>query len=139
MSPIQDRPLIRKVIEMETHVGRGDWDAAAAFFTDEVMYHVAGHGVFRGIDGIRHYMTWQNERVVWTGHTPEMMMSQDGIVVIEVQSHFRRRSDGVDFTLPCTDIYRFEGERIRDWRVYADIAPFFGDARSPVPAGTEKA
>ncbi|SLN71381.1 SnoaL-like domain protein [Roseivivax jejudonensis] len=126
MALIEEGPLIVRVAEMERHVGTGDWGAAADFFTDDAAYHVSGRGSFEGIAGIRRYMEWQRRLVEWTGHAPEMMIERDGIVIIEVMSNFRRLSDGADIVIPCTDIYRFDGERIRDWRVYTDTAPFHG-------------
>ena len=49
------------------------------------------------------------------------------IVIVEVDSHFMRLADQASITLPCTDIYRMNGLRIEDWRVYADISIFYAN------------
>ena len=133
MTLIEDRPLIDRIAEMERHVGLGDWNSAAPFFTENVHYQVAGRGTFSGFDGLRRYMNWQRKLVTWTGHTPQMMIEHEGVVIIEVISHFRRLQDGAELAIPCTDIYRFEGDRICDWRVYADTAEFSDQPTSNGP------
>ncbi|MEM6273601.1 MAG: nuclear transport factor 2 family protein [Myxococcota bacterium] len=126
MAPMEDGPLLARVVEMERAVGQASWDEARAFFTDDANYQVAGRGQYRGVDGIRRYMEWQGRLVTWTGHTPQMMLEHGNAAIIEVISHFRRLADDAELAIPCTDIYRFEGERICDWRVYADTASFLG-------------
>lgn len=109
---------------MEAAVGVGDWERAAHYFTDNVLYRVAHRPPAYGIAGIKDYMDWQNARVRWTGHTPRMKFSRGQTAVFEVESHFQRLSDGATLIVPCTDIYTFKGEQIADWRVYADTSPF---------------
>ncbi|MEO0998118.1 MAG: hypothetical protein AAFX58_11435 [Pseudomonadota bacterium] len=53
-----------------------------------------------------------------------MKFSRGNTVVIEVDSHFTRLADSAKLVVPCTDIYTFAGERIADWRVYADTSVF---------------
>lgn len=123
---------IEAVEEMERLVGAGDWKAAAAYFTSDVKYRVGSREPTRGLDGIRSYMEWQNRLVRWDGHTMQSKWNDNDIVVIEVNSHFVRLSDGQPITVPCTDIYRMDGFKIREWQVYADISPFW--TSPPVPS-----
>lgn len=115
---------IARITRMEHLLGAGDWAAGAEFFTPDVTYRVGARSPVTGIDGIRAYMEGQAAQVHWTGHTLCWQAEDDATdtAVIEVISHFKRVADGAVIDLPCTDIYRFDGARIRDWRVYADIA-----------------
>jgi limonene-1,2-epoxide hydrolase len=112
---------------MEYLVGKQDWQAATAYFTPDVMYKVGAREPVYGVAGIRGYLEWQNQHVVWQGHTLRLQWNYDDIVVIEVDSHFMRVRDQHPITVPCTDIYRMNGLQIREWRVYADMASFLGD------------
>ncbi len=116
--------LTKRVEDMEAAIGQGNWDAAAAFFTPDAQYRVGHRDPVIGIDGIKGYMLWQTQHVRWDGHTIHMMFSRDNTAIFEVTSHFTRLSDGVALRVPCTDIYRFDGSRIADWRVYSDTAAF---------------
>ena len=109
---------------MEKLVGQGQWEAAADYFTPEVLYKVADRPPVYGIEGIRRHMQWQNGLVQWKGHDVKLVVSQDNVVIIEVDSFFFRLEDQSDVVVPCTDIYRFEGTQISDWRVYANISAF---------------
>ena len=116
--------LSNLVEAMEQRVGQGQWEVAADYFTPEAVYKVADRLPVYGIEGIRQHMQWQNHLVQWKGHDVKLIISEDNVVVIEVDSFFFRLEDQSDITVPCTDIYRFEGTKISDWRVYANISAF---------------
>ncbi|MBM7069560.1 nuclear transport factor 2 family protein [Actibacterium sp. 188UL27-1] len=115
---------LERIAQMEHLLGAGDWETGAQFFTPDVRYRVGAREPVAGIDGIRRYMESQAARIRWTGHTLCWQAEDDATqtAVIEVISHFQRVADDAPIDLPCTDIYRFDGDRICDWRVYADIA-----------------
>ncbi|MEM8664948.1 MAG: nuclear transport factor 2 family protein [Pseudomonadota bacterium] len=121
---IEPSALTEAVEAMEAAIGAGDWEGAARFFTDDVLYKVAHREPAYGLAGIKAYMAWQSERVRWTGHTPRMKFSRGDTAVFEVESHFLRLRDSAALIVPCTDIYTFRDGRIADWRVYADTSPF---------------
>lgn len=111
---------------MEKAVGMGQWTQAEQFLTPDFYYRVGARTATRGIPAFRAYMEVQFSVVDWLGHTTHLealtSSPENGdTVIIEVTSHFRRKSDQVEFDLPCTDIYRFDGDRVCDWRVYSDI------------------
>ena len=125
MNTIQNEAQVQAIETMEALIGQDDWAGATQFFTPDVTYKVAALEAVRGVAGIREYMQWQNKLVHWQGHTIHLKMNANDIVVVEVDSHFLRLADGTLFTLPCTDIYRMQGLKISDWRVYADISLFY--------------
>lgn len=127
-STMQAMSQIEAVKTMERLVGSQDWQAATAYFTSDVIYKVGARKPVYGVAGIRDYMEWQNQYVLWQGHTLRLQWNYDDIVVIEVDSHFMRLRDQRPITIPCTDIYRMSGLQIREWRVYADMSLFFGDS-----------
>ena len=115
---------VQRIVAMETTVGQGRWGQAGDFLASNLSYRVGARPPTYGVDAFRQYMELQFSVVDWIGHTTHLeALSQDqDAVIIEVTSHFRRKVDGVDFDLPCCDIYRFDGDdKICDWRVYSDI------------------
>ena len=121
---LHDTAQIRSVERMEELVGQEQWSDAADHFTDDVLYQVSDADPVFGIDGIRTYMAWQRTKVEWRGHDVKSKIAVDDLVVIEVDSLFHRLADGADIVVPCTDVYRMDGERIADWRVYANTSLF---------------
>ena len=121
---IQNEAQVQAIETMEKLIGREDWAGAAYYFTPDVTYKVAARETVHGVAGIRAYMAWQNQLVRWQGHTIHLIMNDSDVVIVEVDSHFLRVANDTRFTLPCTDIYRMEGLKIKDWRVYADISLF---------------
>ena len=112
------------VKKMEEDVGRAKWDQLDEYFTDDFKYTVANLETKHGVLGLREYMDWQNARVQWKGHEIHLVAEKGDALIVEVTSFFSRVADSQDFSMPCTDIYRFRGEKIYDWRVYADISAF---------------
>jgi len=67
-------------------------------------------GFFTTIDGLTHHI-----REVWeAGDTT--------LVQIDVEY---RRKDGKVVVVPNADILRYEGDLVRDWQIYIDLAPVF--------------
>lgn len=65
---------------------------------------------FSTIDGLTHHI-----KNVWEfGDT----------VITQIDVEYRRK-DGKTVVVPNADILTYEGDLVRDWRIYIDIAPVF--------------
>jgi ketosteroid isomerase-like protein len=117
-------PGLEFVEAMERAVASGDRAAVSRHLAEDVAYTVGARPAVHGIDAVMAAIAEQGRRVRWDGHRLRGVWTGDGTLVVEVESHFTRVADGRAIPLPCTDIYRFEGGRIRDWRVFADMSPF---------------
>jgi limonene-1,2-epoxide hydrolase len=115
---------VKLVEAMEQAVAAGDKAAAARYLTHDVAYTVGARPVVRGIDAVIAYIAEQGLLARWEGHTLRAASMTNNTLVVEVQSHFTRVADNHAVSFPCADIYRFKGEKIYDWRVYADMSPF---------------
>ena len=67
-------------------------------------------GFFSTIDGLRHHIL----NVYDVGDT--------SIARIDVEY---KRKDGESVTVPNADILEFEGDLVRNWQIYIDVAPVF--------------
>ena len=57
-------------------------------------------------------------------HVVEQTIAQDDTLVCEGHVTYRRH-DGSEMTLPFTDVLEYAGDRIRNYKIYIDIAPLF--------------
>jgi ketosteroid isomerase-like protein len=109
------------VMDMETAGGAGNWDYFKTFFVEDVYFKVGASQEKRGVQAIRDYLTWLFEIA-----EPNMPFEFRGtwdlgdVVIIEMDAKYIRRTDGKPVSFPCTDILRFEDNKIREWRVYPD-------------------
>jgi ketosteroid isomerase-like protein len=67
-------------------------------------------GFFSTIDGLTHHI-----KNVW---------EQGDTVITQIDVEYRRK-DGKTVTVPNADILTYDGELVRDWRIYIDIAPVY--------------
>ncbi len=67
-------------------------------------------GFFSTIDGLTHHIM-----NVW---------EIDDTVVAQIDVEYRRK-DGKTVTVPNADILVYDGDLVRDWQIYIDMAPLF--------------
>jgi ketosteroid isomerase-like protein len=67
-------------------------------------------GFFSTIDGLTHHILSTYE----SGET----------VIAKIDVEYRRQ-DGKSVTVPNADILVFEGDLVRDWQIYIDVAPVY--------------
>ena len=84
--------------------------ANADSVTGRAAVREAVAGFFATIDGLTHHL-----RNVWEfGDT----------VVTQIDVEYRRK-DGKTVTVPNADILVYDGDLVRDWQIYIDLAPVF--------------
>lgn len=119
---------INLIIEIEKAVHDGNWEYFNSCFTDDVLFKVGASQERRGTRAIKDYLSWLfsilapnsplNFRDCW---------EQGDVVIRQVDAEFTRRSDGKFITFPSIDIFRFQEDKIREWRVYTDQTELFSD------------
>ncbi|MGA2825629.1 MAG: nuclear transport factor 2 family protein [Streptosporangiaceae bacterium] len=67
-------------------------------------------GFWSTIDGLTHHLV----KVVESGDT----------MVAKINVEYLRK-DGKSVTVPNADILEFDGDLVRDWQIYIDLAPVF--------------
>jgi len=67
-------------------------------------------GFWATIDGLTHHIRDTYE----VGDT----------VIAQIDVEYRRK-DGKSVTVPNCDVLRFQGDLVRDWQIYIDLAPVF--------------
>lgn len=116
---------IEAVRDMESAAFSGNWDKFKSYLADDVYYKVGNTAEGRGPQAIVDYMT----KLLSTGLAINDLQTRsawetEDVVIIEFNMGGLRMRDKKQVAYPCIDIYRFDGGKIRDWRVYA-IEPTF--------------
>ena len=116
--------MTRDVVNVFSDIDAFNPDAFVTHLTPDVVFRfgnadpVTGReavreavaGFFSTIDGLTHHI-----RNVWE-------FGATTIVQIDVEY---RRKDGKTVTVPNADILVYDGELVRDWRIYIDVAPVY--------------
>jgi ketosteroid isomerase-like protein len=116
--------MSRDVAQVFTDIDTFDPDKFVAHLTPDAKFRfvnadpVTGRaavkeavaGFFSTIDGLTHHV-----RNVW---------ECDDTVVTQIDVEYRRK-DGKTVTVPNADILIYDGDLVRDWRIYIDIAPVY--------------
>jgi len=104
-----------------------DWELFKSYFADSVYYRVGNVSEVKGPEAVASYLrdlpsigltiTRMDARGAW---------ETDAVAIAEY-SMGGTRGDGRAVEYPCVDIYRFEGDKFIDWRVYAIQPKFVND------------
>jgi ketosteroid isomerase-like protein len=70
----------------------------------------AVEGFWTTIDGLTHHV----RKIYEVGDT----------VIAQIDVEYRRK-DGKSVTVPNCDVLRFQGDLVRDWQIYIDLAPVY--------------
>lgn len=116
-----DRKQLAEIFEA---VDSQDSDRFVSFLTDDAVFRYGSQEPVRGVDAVRNYVAAFFDSLDTLSHEVTETWAGDGSLVCTGQATYRRH-DGKDVTIPFTNIFRFEGEKIREYLVYADPAPLF--------------
>jgi len=70
---------------------------------------------FSTIKGLRHEVVG-----IWKGE-----WERGDVYSVETEVTYTRKDDAVVSNLPATSTMKMEGDRIQDWRIFADISPVY--------------
>lgn len=97
------------------------------FYTDDALYQFSNFPVVYGPEGIKQASVEFIKTVEGLHHhIVNMWETSDGTVVCEMEVTYVR-FDGRISTLPCCDTIRFEGDKVKELRIYMDISPVFAE------------
>ena len=95
-----------------------------SFFTEDAIYKISNNPPVIGPQGIREFATPVMQMFPTVTHDVMSMWVVDNTVVCEMFVNYTR-SDGKLFKLPCLDILRFEGNKIKEFQAFIDASPAF--------------
>lgn len=101
------------------------------FYTDDAHYQFGNFPITHGPDGIRQASGSFADKSSFLGkvegvhhHLKNIWELDPDTLAVEMEVTYIRH-DGKVFTLPCCDLIRFEGDRVKDLRIFMNSMPVF--------------
>jgi ketosteroid isomerase-like protein len=101
-------------------IGSGDWNLVSSFLTPNAVLKVGNRAEVVGPQAILDTLSglFTNElRATGATFTGTWDLN-DNVLVVEMNVQATRVRDGRAVNYPCVETYRFEGQKISEWRIY---------------------
>jgi predicted SnoaL-like aldol condensation-catalyzing enzyme len=116
---------IELVQTMEGFAFSGEWERFKSFLASDIYYRVGNSTEVRGAQAVVEYLKKMLATELAINDLKIRSAWEAGnTVILELNMAGLRIRDNKQISYPCVDVYRFDGDKIRDWRVYA-IEPTF--------------
>jgi ketosteroid isomerase-like protein len=111
---------IKAVQDMEAAAFSGDWETFKSYLAPDVQYTVGNTASVKGPQAVVDYLI----RLLSTQLAIQDLQMRQGwetedAVILELKMKGLRMLDNQSVAYPCIDVYRFRGDKIQDWKVYA--------------------
>lgn len=124
-APTASSEQFKAVGELAQAVIDQNWDKVKSCLTDDIFYKVGSgeprYGQQNVVDFFRD--TFKNI-AVFTGHKVRKIWQEQDIITLEMDAYYEMVGTKEQVTIACCDIYRMRGNKVSEWRVYADISPW---------------
>ena len=115
--------LPARIGAMYAALHKEDWETFKTFFTDSVLYKIGANDPVVGPNNIAGMLSEIYKTLKLTSHNQRGFWVVDGnTVILEMDANYVNKKQEKFVQVPCTDIYRFEGDKIFEWRVYPDAS-----------------
>jgi hypothetical protein len=116
---------IEMVQAMEAAAFTGNWDVFKSYLADDIHYRVGNTAEVRGSQAVVDYLARLMSRELAINDLKiKAAWESETEVILELNMQGLRISDNRTVAYPCVDVYRFRGDKVADWMVYA-IEPTF--------------
>jgi limonene-1,2-epoxide hydrolase len=117
---------LKAVGELAGAVMAQDWEKVKSHLTDDVFYKPGSNPPVRGPSAVVDFFKQVfNNTAVFYGHVPRKVWQEPDIVSIEMDAKYKLVGSNKEVTIACCDVYRMRGNKVQEWRVYADVIPLF--------------
>ncbi len=114
-----------------------DWEQVKHFLSDDIFYKVGSSEPVYGKQAVVNFLSSMFANTAkFTGHEIRKIWHESGIIVVEMDAKYITVQDKRHLTIACCDIYRMRGNQVSEWRVYADILPFYQGKLQEQPTQT---
>jgi len=113
-------PKMQILKAFKAAIGAGDWNLVRSFLTEDAILRVGNRAEVVGPQAILD--TWlnlfTNELRTTNANFTGVWDPPDNVLIVEMNVQATRLRDGQAVEYPCVDTYRFEGQKINEWRIY---------------------
>ncbi|WP_313949872.1 nuclear transport factor 2 family protein [Aphanizomenon sp. FACHB-1401] len=118
-------PQLTAVGELSAAIMAEDWEKVKTYLTDDLFYKVGSgepmYGPNSVVDFFKH--TFKTTAKFY-GHDARKIWIEPDIITIEMDAKYEMVGSKKHVVVACCDIYRMRGNKVSEWRVYADMTPW---------------
>ncbi|ARV57823.1 carboxymuconolactone decarboxylase [Nostocales cyanobacterium HT-58-2] len=114
--------LTKKLEQMYEALHAENWDEFMTFFTPNLLYKVGANNPVIGPQACRDLLKHIYQTLKLTTHNTRGIWEIGNTVILEMDANYIHKQDKRFVQVPCVDIYRFDGDKIYEWRVYPDAS-----------------
>ena len=103
-----------------------DAEAFAAFLTDDARFRFGSSPAVIGREAITEAVAGFFDSIAGLSHAVHLFMVEGSTVVCEGRTTYTRH-DGQKVNLPFANVFEMDRDKIRDYKIYADLAPLYSD------------
>lgn len=116
--------LIDSVKAAYAAVESNDVETYVTYFTEDAVYKVGNFDPVVGHDGIRALAAPLVDTFTSVTHDIKNFWLIDDVVICEMDITYSRK-DGKVAVIPCVDVIRFSGDKVKELLAYLDPTPAF--------------
>lgn len=110
-------------------IDRKDSTAFVGFLTDDAVFRFGSAPPVRGRDAIMAAVDGFFGTIAALAHQISNTVTEGSTRFIEGEVTYTRH-DGTQVTLPFTDVFDYDGDLIRHYKIYMDISPLYAEPHS---------
>jgi limonene-1,2-epoxide hydrolase/catechol 2,3-dioxygenase-like lactoylglutathione lyase family enzyme len=114
--------LTKKLEKMYEALHAENWDEFVTFFTPNLLYKIGANNPVIGPEACRDLLTYIYKTLKLTTHNTRGIWEIGNTIILEMDANYIHKLDKRFVQVPCVDIYRFDGDKIYEWRVYPDAS-----------------
>ena len=123
--------------ELSQAIMAQDWAKVKTYLTDDIFYKVGSAEPRYGRqEVVDFFVNTFKTTAVFTGHKVRKVWQEPDIITIEMDAYYQLVPTGKQVTISCCDIYRMRGNKVSEWRVYADMSPWQESTNGALPKQT---
>jgi predicted SnoaL-like aldol condensation-catalyzing enzyme len=117
---------MQAVQQLSGYVLQENWQKVKPFLTEDIFYKVGSGEPLYGRQAVVDFLSNLFKHTAkFTGHEIRKIWHEPGVIAVEMDAKYVTVKDKKNLTIACLDIYRMRGTQVSEWRVYADILPFY--------------
>lgn len=124
-SQMSSSEQFQAVGELAQAVMAQDWEKVKSYLTDDIFYKVgSGEHRYGQQEVVEFFKDTFKNTAVFTGHKVRKVWQEPDIITVEMDAYYEMVGSKEQVTIACCDIYRMRGNKVSEWRVYADMSPW---------------
>lgn len=107
-------------------IDANDATAFVGYLTDDAVFRFGSAPAVHGRKAIRAAVGDFFGTIAGCSHAVQKTISSGSTLVCEGMVTYRRHN-GTEITLPFTDVFEYEGDRISQYKIYMDVNPLYAE------------